>query len=145
MAPRWGQRGLQELSCAIYPLSGGPVWAHLGLSWALLGPSWGVQECILRQIWGLEGLISGCMVAKSLDVKNLKKHKRKINVFGRFPKAEQPSWAILGPSWAHLGAILGPSWSHLGAILGPSWGRLWVAGSIIVVVLAPQIGMRNPR
>ena len=36
-----------------------------------------------------------------------------------------PSWAILGPSWDHLGsmlrpsgAIFGPSWGHLGAILG---------------------------
>ena len=31
------------------------------------------------------------------------------------------SWAILGPSWALLGAILGPRWAHLGPILA-SWG-----------------------
>ena len=43
----------------------GPSWAHLGLSWALLGPSRGVQEGILRQILGLEGLILGCKVVKS--------------------------------------------------------------------------------
>ena len=54
--PEMGPRGLQELFCAIYPLCGGPFWAHLGLSWALLGPSWGVQEGLLRPILGLEGL-----------------------------------------------------------------------------------------
>ena len=60
-----GPRGLQELSCAIYPLRGGPFWAHLGLSWALLGPSRGVRKGILRQMLGLEGLIWGCKVAES--------------------------------------------------------------------------------
>ena len=60
-----GPRGLQELSWELGPLRGSPFWAHLGLSWALLGLSCGVQEGILRQIWGLEGLILGCKVAKS--------------------------------------------------------------------------------
>ena len=63
--PKMGPRGLQELSWAIYSLRVSPFWAHLGLSWALLGPSWGVQKGILRRIWGLEGLILGCKVAKS--------------------------------------------------------------------------------
>ena len=43
----------------------GPSWTHLGLALALLDPSRGVQEGILRQILGLEGLILGCKVAKS--------------------------------------------------------------------------------
>ena len=54
-----GPRGLQELSCTIYPSRVapflGPSWAHLGLSWALLGPSWGVQGGILWQISGVQG------------------------------------------------------------------------------------------
>ena len=65
IGPKMGPRGLQELSCRILPLFVAPFWAHLGLSWALLGPSRGVQEGILRQILGLEGLILGCKVVKS--------------------------------------------------------------------------------
>ena len=65
VGPKMVPRGPPELSCPIYPLCGGPLWAHLGLSWALLGPSWGVQEAILRQSLGLEGLILGCKVAQS--------------------------------------------------------------------------------
>ena len=59
-----GPGGLQESSWEPGPLRGSPFWAHLGLSWALLGPSLGVQEGILRHIWGLEGLMLGCKVAK---------------------------------------------------------------------------------
>ena len=43
-----------------------------------------------------------------------------------------PSWGLLVPSWAHLGAILGPSWAilgPLGAILGPSWTILGCLGA----------------
>ena len=42
----------------------------------------------------------------------------------------EPSWAILGTSWAlrgHLGVILGLSWTawdHLGPSWGPFWGHL---------------------
>ena len=54
--PKMGPRGLQELSCRILSLCVAPFWAHLGLSWAPLGPSWGVEEGILRQFLGLGGL-----------------------------------------------------------------------------------------
>ena len=63
--PKMGPRGLQELSCRILPLFVAPFWAHLGLSWTLLGPSSGVQEGISRQILGSEGLLRGCKLAKS--------------------------------------------------------------------------------
>ena len=46
------------------PVSG-PCWAHLGLSWALVGPSRGVQEGILGHILGLEGFILGYEVVES--------------------------------------------------------------------------------
>ena len=64
-----GPRGLQELSWEFGPLFGGPFWAHLGLILGYLGPSLallgGFQEGTLRQMLGLEGLILGCLVAKS--------------------------------------------------------------------------------
>ena len=83
MAPRWPQEGSKKYLAGfcrcLSPLFGpilGPSWAHLGLSWALLGPSRGVQEGTLRQILGLEGLILGCKVAERRDVKNRqKKHQ----------------------------------------------------------------------
>ena len=43
----------------------GPYWAHLGLSWALVGPSREVQENTLRHILSLEGLLREFKVAKS--------------------------------------------------------------------------------
>ena len=59
----------------------GPYWAHLGLSWALLGPSRGFREGILRQMLGLEGLILGCMVKKA-EMSNTLKNQKNIIVFG---------------------------------------------------------------
>ena len=42
------------------------VWvAHLGISWALLAPSWGVQEGILRH-FGLGRLVSGVQGGQKL-------------------------------------------------------------------------------
>ena len=38
--PKMGPRGLQKVSCAIYPLRGGPFGVHLGPPWAILGPPW---------------------------------------------------------------------------------------------------------
>ena len=70
----------EHLSCACFcHLILCLFWAHLGLmwpilgylgfilgsSWALLGPSRGIQEGILRQMLGFEGLIFVCKVAKS--------------------------------------------------------------------------------
>ena len=67
-----GPRGLRELSCGILPLFVAPFWAHLGLSWAFLGPSRRLHEGNMRQLLGLKGLILGYKVAKSRDVRNIK-------------------------------------------------------------------------
>ena len=64
MCPKMGPRGLPELSWELTSLLPAPLWANLGLSWALPGPSLGAPGGILRQILGLEGLLWGCKVAK---------------------------------------------------------------------------------
>ena len=41
------------------------------------------------------------------------------------------SWALLGLSWALLGA-LGPSWARLGALPGRAWGLSWSLPRILI-------------
>ena len=69
----------------------------------------------------------------------------------------RPSWAVLGPCWAHVG----PSWSHLGPMLGrlePSWSHVGPIFSRLRAILGlgslyvgpsrghlgPSLGRREP-
>ena len=53
--PKMGPRWFQEMFCGIVSMFGAPFLVHLGLSWAFLGRSRGVQGGISRQILGLGG------------------------------------------------------------------------------------------
>ena len=80
MGRSWGRLGaILGLSWAIL----GPSWGHLKHLGAILGPSWGH----LGPSWGHLGVILGHL------------------------------GPLLGPSWGHLGVILGHL-GHLGAVLG---------------------------
>jgi len=68
--------------------------------------------------------------------KFVKHHSGSIQVpsWGNFGSG----WAILGPSWGHLGATMGPLW----AILGPSWGPLgatsgppWTITMLLMIII----------
>ena len=134
----------------------GPCWDQLGSS---LGPSWGHS-------WGRLGASPGHLGATLLPWAILAYlgallgyHRPSRSQFSR-PAGGSCShhaegmnlkhndlynlvyswlaWAILGPSWGHLGAILGP-WGHLGAILGhcgASWAHLgaifWPSWALLV-------------
>ena len=66
--PRRAQEGLQNYLARFTRCVAALFGPILGLSWAILGPPWpflAVQEAILRQSLGLEGLILGCKVAQS--------------------------------------------------------------------------------
>jgi len=94
----------------------GPLGAHLGLTWATLGPHWDAQ--VARS----DLLISGEI--------------RIVRLSGLFVPSFAPllapwgaPWGSLGPPWGHIGFTgaslfrrLRPSWPP-GGSLGPPWGK----------------------
>ena len=60
VGPKMDPRRLQNISCRIFPLMVATFWDHLGPILGYLGASLaflgGVDEGLLRQIFGLEGL-----------------------------------------------------------------------------------------
>ena len=95
-------------------LSSGPLGALLGLSWALLGPSWGPQGPLLGLSWAI------------LEAIDQKRGRRLFQSHPRGPKNRLlgPSWGALGALLGALGAVLGLSWASLGAVMG-HLGAIW--------------------
>ena len=87
----------------------GPSWAHLGLSWALLGPSRGGPEGLPEADVGLGRLDLGVQL-------------RNIKVFGRFPKESLQSGCLEVLLWvrsleeSNLDARLASSWCQQGKL-----------------------------
>ena len=103
-----------------------PLGATCGVSWSLLGPSWGYLE----RSWVVLGPSWGDVVPVG-EAKNIG-FLMFFNVFCKSDISKKnsyvwPSWSGLGASWV----ALGPSWDRLGAVLGRLWAVLGIFGTLL--------------
>ena len=114
-----------------------PSWGPLGV---LLGPSWGPLGALLGVLEPSWGSLGGSGEPLGAVLGPMAK-KEGVPQFPSPPR--RVTNAVLGPSWAALGALLGA----LGAALGPSWAPLGALLGHLGAILRPQdpIGSEKAR
>ena len=127
-----------------------PSWGSLGVllehSWRPLGAFFGGLGALLRlflgDLGGLLGLFGGSGGLLGALLRCLRGllgpawtlSLKKKGVLNSCPPPRRLKNAVLGPSWAALGALLGA----LGAVLGPSWTPLGAILGHLGAILRPQ-------
>ena len=117
---------IEATSCSHPPVSEAS-WAVLGLSRAVLGPSWMPLGAIL----GAPSAVLQRPESEQARTPESFKNQRNSQDVCLLGGLLETSWAVLRPSWASwsdLSARLGALLDRLGGVLGPSWpfgGPTW--------------------